>query len=53
MYRSYRLPVIADRPLLIPHTLSGLIPLLIGLTQFSSSRFRRRDLKFHRILGRL
>ena len=51
MYHAYRLQVIADRQLLIPHTLSGLIALLAGPVLFSS-RFRRRHLKFHRVLGR-
>jgi len=52
MYHHYRLQVIADRHLLIPHTLSGVIALLIGPIQFSS-RIRKRHLKFHRVLGRL
>src|SRR5664279_181371 len=30
MYHAYRLQVIADRHLLIPHTLSGVIALLAG-----------------------
>ena len=52
MYHGYRLQVIADRRLLIPHTLSGTIALLAGPLQFSS-RFRQRHLAFHRILGRI
>jgi len=52
MYHAYRLQVIADRQLLIPHTLSGVIALLAGAMQFSS-RLRRRHLKFHRVLGRI
>ena len=52
MYHAYRLQVIADRHLLIPHTLSGMLALLAGPLQFSS-RFRHRHLKFHRILGRV
>jgi uncharacterized membrane protein len=52
MYHAYRLQVIADRHLLIPHTLSGVIALLAGPIQFSS-RFRQRHLKFHRVLGRI
>ena len=52
MYHAYRLQVIADRHLLIPHTLSGTIALLSGPIQFSS-RFRQRHLKLHRILGRI
>ena len=52
MYHAYRLQVIADRHLLIPHTLSGVIALLAGPMQFSS-RLRQRHLKFHRVLGRI
>ncbi|MGD0797943.1 MAG: DUF2306 domain-containing protein [Acidobacteriaceae bacterium] len=52
MYRAYRLQVIADRHLLIPHTLAGVTALLIGPIQFSS-RFRQRHLKLHRVLGRI
>jgi uncharacterized membrane protein len=52
MYHAYRQQVIADRHLLIPHVLSGMIALLAGPLQFSS-RLRQRHLKFHRILGRL
>lgn len=52
MYHAYRLQVIADRGLLIPHTLCGTFALLTGPLQFSS-RFRQRHLKLHRILGRM
>ncbi|MGB7266002.1 MAG: DUF2306 domain-containing protein [Terracidiphilus sp.] len=52
MYHAYRLQVIADRHLLIPHTLCGSIALLAGPLQFSS-RFRQRHLQFHRVLGRI
>ena len=52
MYHAYRLQVIADRQLLIPHTLCGVIALVAGPLQFSS-RFRQRHLKFHRLLGRI
>jgi uncharacterized membrane protein len=52
MYHAYRLQVIADRGLLIPHTFCGFIALLAGPVQFSS-RFRQRHLKFHRVLGRI
>ena len=52
MYHIYRLQVIADRHLLIPHTLFSLIALLAGPIQFSS-RLRQRHLKFHRVLGRI
>jgi uncharacterized membrane protein len=52
MYHAYRLQVIADRRLLIPHTLSGIMALLIGPIQFCS-RFRQRHLRLHRVLGRI
>jgi uncharacterized membrane protein len=52
MYHAYRLQVIADRYLLIPHTLAGIFALLIGPINFSS-RIRQRHLKFHRVLGRI
>src|SRR5580698_784364 len=52
MYHAYRLQVIADRHLLIPHTLGGVIALLAGPMQFSS-RLRQRHLKLHRVLGRI
>ena len=52
MYHAYRLQVIADRHLLIPHSLSGTLALLIGPIQFSS-RFRQRHLTIHRVLGRI
>jgi uncharacterized membrane protein len=50
MYHTYRLQVIADRHLLIPHTLAGTLALLIGPINFSS-RIRQRHLRLHRILG--
>ena len=52
MYHAYRLQVIADRHLLIPHSLCSLTALLAGPLQFSS-RLRKRHPKFHRVLGRL
>jgi len=52
MYHAYRLQVIVDRHLLIPHTLCGVIALLAGPVLFSS-RLRQRHLKFHRVLGRV
>jgi uncharacterized membrane protein len=52
MYHAYRLQVIADRHLLIPHTLAGIFALLIGPINFSS-RIRQRHLKIHRVLGRI
>src|SRR3984885_2809201 len=51
MYHAYRLQVIADRHLPIPHPLCGLLALPSGPIQFSS-RLRRRYLGFHRVLGR-
>jgi uncharacterized membrane protein len=52
MYHAYRLQVIADRHILIPHVLFGSVALLSGPLLFSS-RLRQRHLKFHRVLGRL
>ena len=52
MYHAYRLQVIADRGLLIPHALCGTFALLAGPLQFSS-RFRQRHLKLHRVVGRM
>jgi uncharacterized membrane protein len=52
MYHAYRLQVIADRHLLIPHTLAGTLALVIGPINFSS-RIRARHLGLHRVLGRI
>lgn len=52
MYHTYRLQVIADRHLLIPHTLAGTLALLIGPINFSK-RIRQRHLQLHRFLGRV
>ena len=52
MYHAYRLQVIADRGLLIPHTICGTFALLAGPLQFSS-RFRQRHWMLHRVLGRM
>jgi len=52
MYHAYRLQVIADRHLLIPHTLAGIFALLIGPINFSS-RIRQHYCKLHRVLGRI
>src|SRR5271169_4014704 len=52
MYHAYRLQVIADRGLLIPHTLCGTFALLVGPLQFSS-RLRQRHLKLHCVVGRI
>ena len=52
MYHAYRLQVIGDRHLLIPHTLAGIFALAIGPIIFSS-RIRERHFKLHRVLGRI
>src|ERR1700692_433774 len=52
MYHAYRLQVIADRHLLIPHTLAGTFALLIGPINFSA-RIRQHHLQLHRVLGRI
>ena len=52
MYHAYRLQVIADRHLLIPHSLAGTFALLIGPISFSS-RIRERYRRLHRALGYL
>jgi uncharacterized membrane protein len=52
MYHAYRLQVIADRQLLIPHTLAGIFALFIGPINFSS-RIRQRHFTLHRVLGRI
>ena len=52
MYHAYRLQVISDRHLLIPHALAGIFALLIGPINFSS-RIRNRHLQLHRVLGRI
>jgi uncharacterized membrane protein len=52
MYHAYRLQVIGDRHLLIPHTLAGIFALAIGPINFSS-RIRERHLTLHRVLGRI
>jgi uncharacterized membrane protein len=52
MYHAYRLQVISDRHLLIPHSLAGTLALLIGPLQFST-RLRQRHLQTHRVLGRI
>src|SRR5471032_2164186 len=52
MYHAYRLQVISDRHLLIPHVLASIFALLIGPINFSS-RIRGRHLQLHRVLGRI
>ena len=52
MYHAYRLQLISDRHLLIPHALAGMFALLIGPVLFSS-RTRQHHLQLHRVLGRI
>jgi len=52
MYHVYRLQVISDRHLLIPHVLAALLALLIGPINFST-RIRQHHLQLHRVLGRI
>ena len=52
MYHAYRLQVIADRNLLVPHTLAGVLALFIGPINFFS-RIRQRHPQLHRVLGRI
>ena len=52
MYHAYRLQVISDRHLLIPHSIAGTLALLIGPINFSS-RIRERYLRLHRVLGKV
>ena len=52
MYHAYRLQVISDRHLLLPHTLAATFALLIGPINFSS-RIRQHYLQLHRVLGRI
>ncbi len=52
LYHPYRLQLIQDRALLIPHAIAGTLAFIAGPLQFSS-RLRARYLKFHRILGRV
>ena len=52
MYHAYRLQVISDRHLLIPHALAAIFALIIGPINFSS-RIRQHNLQLHRVLGRI
>jgi uncharacterized membrane protein len=52
MYHTYRLQVISDRLLLVPHVLASFLALLIGPINFST-RIRRNHLQLHRVLGRI
>jgi uncharacterized membrane protein len=48
----YRLKLIADRYLLIPHAIAGVLATALGPFQFSS-RFRQRHLSLHRLMGKV
>ncbi len=48
----FRLTLIADRYLFIPHAVGGILATLIGPVQFST-RLRRNHLRLHRVLGRV
>lgn len=52
LYHPYRLVLIHDRALLIPHAIAGTLAFVSGPLQFSS-RLRARNLQLHRILGRV
>lgn len=52
LYHTYRLLLVHDRALLIPHAIAGTLAFIAGPIQFSS-RFRARHLQLHRILGRV
>src|SRR5271167_4805422 len=50
MYHGYRLQVISDRHLLIPHILAAFLALLIGHIIFST-QMRQHHLQLHCVLG--
>ena len=52
LYHPYRMHLLHDRALLIPHAIAGTVAFIAGPLQFSS-RLRARHLKLHRILGRV
>ena len=52
LFDDYRVRILHDRFWLFPHALCGTLALLSGPLQFST-RFRRKHLQFHRILGRV
>ena len=52
LYHGYRLQLIKDRYLLIPHAVCGTLAFLSGPLQFST-RLRQRSLRFHSVLGRV
>jgi uncharacterized membrane protein len=48
----YTLKLIADRFLLIPHAIAGVLATALGPFQFST-RFRQRHLSLHRLMGKV
>ena len=48
----YTLKLIADRFLLIPHAVAGILATFLGPFQFST-RFRQRHLALHRLMGKI
>jgi uncharacterized membrane protein len=48
----YTLKLIADRFLLIPHAIAGVLATALGPFQFST-RFRQRHLALHRLMGKV
>jgi uncharacterized membrane protein len=52
MYHAYRMQVVSDRHLLVPHAIAASLALLIGPVNFST-RIRRNHLQVHRKLGRI
>jgi len=51
LFHSYRLQMVLDRALLIPHAMFGTFALIAGTLQFSS-RLRQRRIALHRLMGR-
>jgi uncharacterized membrane protein len=52
MYHAYRMQVVSDRHLLVPHAIAASLALLIGPVNFST-RIRWNHLQVHRMLGRI
>lgn len=52
LYHGYRMQLIADHRLFIPHAVFGTVALLSGPVQFSA-RLRQRHLQLHRVVGRV
>jgi uncharacterized membrane protein len=48
----YTLKLIADRFLIIPHAIAGVVATFLGPFQFST-RFRQRHLSLHRLMGKV